>query len=79
MRWVCASSKCRAARVQRHRRGLVAAEGLFDHHPRALRAAGGASCLDDLRKRRRDREVVHRPLRAAERALERWQRSRASA
>src|SRR4029077_19249117 len=59
-------------RVQGPGRGQVAAERLLQDDPRALRAPGLAETLDDRREEaRRDREVVERPLRVAERLAER--------
>ena len=58
--------------VELDRRGEVAAERLLDDHARVLREARGAEALDHgLEQRRRNREVVRRPLRRAERRLQR--------
>ncbi len=54
--------------VELLRRREIAAERLFHDHARVVRAARGSEQLDHLGEHaRRDREVVERPLRGAER------------
>ena len=58
--------------VERARRCEVVPEGLLDHDPGARRAAGLAELLDDRAEEAgRDRQVVRRMLRAAERLAQR--------
>ena len=58
--------------VELDRRGEVAAERLFDDDARVLRQPGRAQALDHgLEQRRRNGEVMRRPLRRAERGLQR--------
>ena len=66
-------------RVQLDRRREVAAERLFDDDARVAREPRRAEALDHgLEQRRRDGEVVRRPLRLAERRLQRREGRRAA-
>ena len=63
--------------VERLRRGQVAAERLLHHDPRAVRAAGLLQVLRHHTEQfGRDRQVVQRPLRLAQRLLQPLERGR---
>ena len=63
--------------VEGARRCEVVAEGLLDHDPGTRRAAGLAELLDDLAEEAgRNRQVVRRILRPAQRLAQRHERGR---